>query len=225
MEHDIKHCIVNLAWGGWYAEGSKRLEKSLYYHGFNGEFIGFRDVLPPNAPKQFGSPYNLKAYVIEHAIEQGYQLILWLDCSVWAIKDPNIIFDVINKEGYYFWRSGFNCAQTCSDKCLQYFDVGRDTAETWNDCSTSMFGVNMQHPGAVKFVKRWIQAAKDGVFEGSRDHDGQSDDPRFLFHRQDQSAASIILNQQDMKLYEPGDYSYYYQADMPQSVVFTMRGM
>lgn len=225
MDANIKNCIINIGWGGWYAKGTDRLLRSLQYHGFNGDFVSFKDELPFNCPKDFGSPYNLKAYMLEYAISLGYTHILWLDCSVWAIKDPNELFDVINEQGYYAWPSGFNCAQTCSDKALEYFGINRDVAETIPDCSSSMLGLNIQHPKGKAFAELWIKAMKDGVFEGSREHDGQSEDPRFMFHRQDQSAASLIMYQLGMDQHEQNVYSSYYQAKQPESVIFTMRGM
>jgi len=105
------------------------------------------------------------------------------------------------------------------------FAVDRDEAEGMPDCSTSMFGVNLNNPLAQTFIDKFLEAAEYGGFEGSREHDNQSKDPRFLFHRQDQACASIILNKLGMKMYEPGIYSSYYEPKMNDSVIFVMRGM
>lgn len=225
MDSKTKHCIINGHDNrGWYQQGAKRLERSLVYHGFNGDFIS----LDYSEHKDYDEtcPYTLKAIALERAINKGYKRIMWLDCSVWAINDPNPIFDVITHEGWYFWKSGYNCAQSCSDKCLEYFKASRDEAEKMIECSTSMFGLNMDNPKSIEFAKRFIQSSKDGAFHGSRLHDNQSEDKRFLFHRQDQSAASIILNQLEMTIHEPNIYSCYYDAkNMNESIIFTMRGM
>jgi hypothetical protein len=224
MDSNIKHCIVNASNGaGWYPLGTKRLKESLIYHGFNGDIITFDNF--PNDEYNKQNPYNIKASAITEVLKRKYTHVLWLDCSVWAIRNPNEIFDVINEHGYYFWRSGYNAAQCCSDKCLEYFDISRDEAEKYQDCSTSMFGFNTDNELGKKFIERWLKAAKDNVFDGSRLHDNQSKDKRFLFHRQDQSAATIILNQLELKLTDPGIYSEYYSDNISKSVVFTMRGM
>jgi hypothetical protein len=224
MESKIKACIINAAIGSWYPQGQKRLVKSLNFHGFNWDVLTWDDW--PNQSFGTQNNYNVKASAFEEAIKQGYTHILWLDCSVWAIKDPNPIFDIINEQGYYFWPNGYNCAEECSDKCLDYFNVSRDLAETWKIASTSMFGINITNPIGKEFIDRFLQSAKDGVFDGSRFHDGQSKDYRFLHHRQDQSAASIILNQLECKIHEPGDLSMYAGNYMiPESVIFLMRGM
>lgn len=223
MDSSVNHCIVNGSTGdGWYPKGTDRLEKSLVYHGFNGDFISHKNW--PNNLFDKKIKYNIKASIIGQ-LNTKYSHVLWLDCSVWAIKDPNPIFDIINEKGYYFWPSGYNCAQTCSDKCLEYFNVTRDQAEKMPDCSTSMFGFNTGTAIGLEFINRWLKSAEDGQFGGSREHDNQSIDPRFLFHRQDQSCASIIINQLGIEMTPPNVYSAYYSSNMPESVIFAMRGM
>lgn len=225
MESNTKACIINAAYGKWYPQGQKRLKESLIHHGFNWDILTWDGF--PNDNYDKSCPYTIKAAAFEEAIRQGYTHILWLDCSVWAVRDPNPIFDIINEEGVYFWKNGYNCAQECSDACLEYFHVNRDEAEEWSIASTSMFGVNLNNPVGKTFIERFLQSAKDRVFHGSRFHDNQSFDNRFLHHRQDQSAASIILNKLGCKIYEPKQYSMYYEdsQETPPSVLFVMRGM
>lgn len=224
MESSIKHCIINASNGnGWYPRGTKRLKQSLIHNGFNGDILTWYDW--PNDEFDKSCAYNVKAAAFSEALKLGYTHLLWLDCSVWAIGDPNKMFDIINSEGYYFWSTGYNCAQVCSDKCLEYFNVDRDKSEGYTDCSSSMIGVNIDNPTAKEFLDKWIQSARDGAFKGSRYHDNQSQDKRFLFHRQDQSCASVILNELGMDMYSPGIYSSYYTENQNESIIFTMRGM
>jgi hypothetical protein len=223
MDSSIKNCIINVSIGGWYPKGAARLERSLNYHGFNGDFLSWDKWPNKKFPKS--DIYAIKCAAFYEAIKKGYTHILWLDSSVFAINDPNKLFDIINEDGYYFWKTGFNCRQESSDKCIDYFGVHPDTAWEWSGCSGSMMGVNMGNPLAQQFIEQWFQSCKDGIFVGSREHDNQSEDPRFLFHRQDQACASIILNKLEMKIHEPGVYSSYYEPKMNDSVIFAMRGM
>jgi hypothetical protein len=223
MESNIKHCIINVAIGGWYQKGQKRLEKSLIHHGFSGDFLTWTDW--PNDNYNKSCLYNAKAAAFEEAIALGYTHIVWADASIWAIRNPDEFFDIVNRDGYYFWMSGYNCAQVCSDKCLDYFDVDRDTAETFNDISSGLFGINLENETAARFINEWIQSAKDGAFLGSRLHDNQSKDKRFCFHRQDQSCASIIANKLGMKLHTAMQHVCYYQPKMEDNIIFTLRGI
>lgn len=217
--------VINACVGeGWYPKGSERLKNSLVHHGWAGDVLQWINEWP-NDNYDKSCPYNVKAAAFEEAINQGYTHILWLDSSVWAIKQIMPIFDIINEDGYYFWKSGYNCAQVCSDKCLEYFKTDRNKAEKYKDSSTSMMGVNMANPQGNEFITRWIQSAKDGVFSGSRFHDGQSQDTRFLFHRQDQSAASMIIGDMNLKMHNPNRYSAYYETHMNDSVILCMQGI
>lgn len=223
MDSNKKAVLINAALGGWYPKGQKRLVDTLRHHGFSHDIMTWTEQWP-NDNYDKSCPYNVKAAAFEEAIKVGYEIILWLDCSVWPVKPVEEVFDYINENGYYFWSSGYNCAQVCSDKCLEYFQITRDQAEAFSDCGSSMMGVNMANPQGREFIEKWIQAAKDGAFLGSREHDNQSEDPRFLFHRQDQSSASILIGKMGLKMTEPGEYSSYYPSDIDR-VVLTMRGL
>lgn len=222
MESSKKACIINVSIGGWYPQGQKRLISSLNLHGFNWDLMMWTDW--PNDHFSKDCIYNAKAASFEEAIKAGYTHILWLDSSMWAISDPNKMMDIINEKGWYLGTSGFNCAQVCSDACLRYFSVERNTAETYPDSHTGCFGVNLENPTAKKFMDLWIQSAKDYAFHGSREHDNQSKDPRFKFHRQDQACASIIANQLGMEMTQFGKFVSYYPNDIDK-VIFTCRGM
>lgn len=223
MEANTKACIINVAIGGWYPQGQQRLVRSLIYHGFNWDIKTWTTWPNDNFDKT--CPYHIKTAALEEVIKEGYTHILWLDSSVWAIGDANKVFDIINSQGYYLGDSGYNCAQTCNDRTLKYFGVTRDQAESIPDCASGILGLYIENPIAKEFALKWIKAGKEGAFEGSRLHDNQSSDPRFLFHRQDQSAASIIAHSLGMKLTPFGEVVSYYEKEMKENVILTLRGM
>lgn len=222
----MKKCIINVGIGGWYAKGSERLRRSLIYHGYDGDFLIWKDDLPPGAPTHESNPYAFKVYAFREAVRQGYTHILWLDCSAWCIKDPTPIFNRMTDEGYYFWSSGYNCAQSTNDNALKSFNITRDEAEKFEELSSGGIGLYISNPQASQFLEYWGDAAEKGCFKGSRFHDNQSRDPRFLFHRQDQCCASIVANKLGMKISRPGEFmSYYDPTKMSKSVIFSYRGM
>jgi hypothetical protein len=208
----------------WYPKGSERLAKSL-------DAVGWTDYKIynnyPDSVFDRSCPYTIKPEIISFVVNEIRPTrILWVDCSVWAMRNPKPIFDIINKDGYYFWSSGYNAAQTCSDKCLEYFGIDRDKAETYEDCSTSIFGVDLSNEVGAKFIINWVQSAIDGAFHGSRLHDNQSQDHRFLFHRQDQSAATCLIGEMGLKIHKPKEHCMYdTDGEAPESVIFKMRGM
>ncbi len=218
--------IINVALDYWYPKGQARLKESLYKVGYEGDILTWTNEWPKGGYNQQNA-YNCKAAAFERAIEAGYKNILWLDCSVWAIKDITDIFTAIDQDGFYMIDNGYNCAQTCSDTCLKYFNVTRDNAEKMREVASGILGISMGKSVGVRFIDRFIQGCKDGAADGSRLHDNQSKDPRFLFHRQDQSVASIVLAQMG---HRPNDtwgnlVEYDPKKVVPSKTVLTLQGM
>lgn len=218
-----KACIVSVGIGDWYGAGIDRLERSLIYHGWAGDILTWKDW--PNEKYGRGSIYNVKAAAFDEAIQKGYDHIMWLDASVWALKDPMTVFDKISSVGHFTVKNGFNGAQICSDKCLEYFGVDRNTAESYPSCAAGLMGFNLRNQRSKDFMDKWLKACQDGMFEGSHQHDNQSTDPRFMFYRHDQSCATIIMGQLWMEIEEMGQDVSLYSPDMPESTVFTLRGI
>jgi hypothetical protein len=149
----------------------------------------------PNKKYDEKNVYNAKAAAFEEAILQGYDQILWLDSPVVAMRDVSPIFEKIEREGYLTLQNGYyTCAQICNDTCLEYFKVTRDEAEKIPERASGIIGISMKNKKASEMIHMFIRACKDGACNGSRKHDGQSKDPRFKFHRQDQSVISLCAN-------------------------------
>lgn len=222
MESHAKYAIISAGTGHWYPRGINRLRRSLIHHGFAGEILTWTDF--PNDRYDKSCPYTIKAAAFDSAIEAGFTHILWCDASFWAINYVEPLFDIINHDGYYLLQSGYNAAQSCSDSCLNYFNVSRDEAELIPDSATGAIGINLSNPIAKQFIDDFRKAALDRVFHGSRHHAGQSADPRFLFHRQDQSAATIIAHKLGMKLHSFGEHVDYYPVKNDKCI-FAIKGM
>ena len=208
--------VINVALGKGYERGQLRLGRSLGQH-YRFAFINFQVWPPWDHSKD--TPYAAKAAAIQYAITQGYTTVLWLDASCIVAGDLTQLFEDIERDGVYMPSSGYNCAQTCNDKILEYFSITRDQAELIPDAATGCFGISTTHPKGIAFARMFIQAAKDGMFSGSRNHDGQSQDPRFLFHRQDQSAAGLICHHLGIEKHDFGHRCGYYPKTTPTQVV------
>lgn len=187
--------IINAGIDHWYAEGARRLRKSLKGN-FDGKLLQWIDRWP-NGNYEGRSVYCIKASAMEEALESGYEYLLWLDCSMWATKDVSPIFDKIKRHGYYAVNNGYNLAQTVSDRCLDYFKITRDEAEALPESASGIMGIDLNKNRLL--AEMFILACKEGAADGSRHHDNQSSDPRFLFHRQDQSVWSCCLAKMNLK--------------------------
>jgi hypothetical protein len=188
-----KKCVINVAIGGHYPREQQRLGETLKEHKFDGDFLSWGDFPNNNYNKQ--NRYNCKAAAFEEALKRGYTQILWLDTPAIALKSIQPVFDKIKEHGYYTIRNwSYNCAQTCSDKSLAYYGVSRDEAEKMEEHAGGVIGIDYTNPKGKALLDMFIKGCKEGACDGSRLHDNQSTDPRFLFHRQCQSVISMSAN-------------------------------
>lgn len=218
------NCIISVGVNGWYSKGIDRLERSLIYHGSNADTFFWTNIYPEGSPTHEVNPYAFKIYAFQEAIKMGYTKILWLDASFWAVKDPTPIWTIVENKGYYLIRNGETCAQNCNDTCLDYFKVSRDEAECINSIASGIVGINIDNEIAFTFLNEWANSCDRGAFKGSRLHANQSSDARFLHHRQDQSAASLVAHKLNMEIGEMGLVRYY-EPEMSKETIFAIRGM
>jgi len=191
-------CIINVIIGNdtpkqrGYAAKQERLRESLKKH-FDGKFLSWNNFPNDNYNKE--NFYNVKAAAFEEAMRQGYKQILWVDAPVVALQNVSPLFDIIEKDGYLMVKNNsWNCATTVNDACLKYFKVTRDEAEKIDEIASGVMGVNTDNPKGKKLIQMFIKACKDGAADGSRFHNNQSSDPRFKFHRQEQSVLSLCAH-------------------------------
>lgn len=227
MESHNRGILINAAWGKGYFKGSNRLERSLIYHGWVHDIKIWRD----EKINEWFNPeyvYTIKAAAFSEAEKMGYTHILWADSSFWCVQNASKIMDVINEEGGYFCRSGYNLAQTATDKDLEFAGWTRDYAETLPELASGLLGISMRHPRGVLFYRWFLNAAIAGVFNSSREHNEASQDKRFLFGRQDQVAATIAYYKAGFNNARCfGDLAAYYEPHkhLNPSVLFAIQGL
>lgn len=191
MENLNKAVIISCGVNNWYGQGVRRLERTLNFEGWGGSILTWKDEYPPNSYTHEDFPYYMKIAAFEEALRQGHTHVLWVDASFFAVKNPVKMFDLFNDQGYYFFSSGYNLAQSVNDAALSAVGLSRDDAEKINEWASGCVGINFENPDGRKLYTRWKELMDAGLSRGSRQHDNQSNDPRFLFHRQDQSLLSL----------------------------------
>lgn len=223
----MKQVVINAAYGSWYPKGQKRMIESLRKTGYEGDILTWtNEIINSHHKKEY--PYTMKAAAFVEAIKKGYTHILWVDCSVYAIKNITSIFDLIDQKGIYFWKSGWNLAQSSADSDLQWAGIDRDEAEHLHECASGIVGINIEDPKVKLLMSIFFDANNAGVCNTSRFHDNQSKDPRFKFARQDQTAFTIAFHRAGYKnehMFEQGVYSSFPQESYNKSVMLIVQGM
>lgn len=228
MELHQKPLIISAGIGAWYSKGIDRLERSLIFHGYPGDMLFWRDEYPPGCPSHSDNPYAFKPYAFAEAFARGYKNVLWLDASFWAIQNPMPLFDFINENGLYFFKSGYNLAQTAPDRLLEHYHLRREALEIVSEFATGAVGINIDNPKGTSFYTGWCKACEEGLFAGHRvRNDDDSTHPLFLHARQDQSAASVVLLRMGISSAgEDQDFvAYYNTLYNAQKCLFFIQGL
>jgi hypothetical protein len=124
------------------------------------------------------------------------------------------------------FRTGYNLAQSVSDRTLEYSGVLRDEAEHITEYASGCVGLNFELKEVRWLFDSWKRYMTDGQFNGSRSHDNQSQDPRFLFHRQDQSCLSLAMYTHRIEV--PVDapaFCHYYGTPQTDQTIFMIHGI
>jgi hypothetical protein len=196
----LNKVIVNVGAGNWYPKGTARLVRSLQEGGYEGAIMANIQI-PHGCTSHQENPYAFKVVAIEKALQAGYTKIFWMDSSIYCQLNPNHIFEIVNEHGYYFVKNGYSIGQETNDFCLKWFGVSRDKAMEMPQIASGFFGLDMEREICKEIFNKWRDACNAGCFKGSRTHSKEdSKDPRFLWHRQDQSALSLAIAPYNLKL-------------------------
>jgi hypothetical protein len=187
--------------GRFYTKGRIRLKNSLQRH-CKEDFFVYKSESQVNAPLHADNSHAFKVYCFEHLLSMGYNQIIWLDCSVFVVRDLGPIFEALDKYGYVFMDSGFKVGNWTNDRALNYFNLTRDETMNMTMLDTKFFALDFTHQKSNFFYDAWKESMLNGIFNGkvSNINQTESQDVRCNGHRHDQSCASIIYNQIDMNI-------------------------
>lgn len=223
----MKQAIVNLSTSQYY-NAQTRLVNSLKGYGI--PCFDYRSEKDIGAPLHRSNPYAFKIYAIDAIHQVGFDHILWLDSSCYAIADPKPVMDIIANKGYFMEEAGHVVGKWANDNCLRYFGLTRDEAMEIPMYSAGFTGLNFNKSIATDFFGEWRRAMEYGYFKGqwTNTNKTESQDVRCEGHRHDMACASIIAHRLDMA-YEPGGTYFQYGAPedpvRAESIIFKLQGI
>lgn len=206
--------IVNAAIGFHYRSQCESMRWHCQQHCSTDHDFAFWDDYPPRCPTQRERNYAFKKFGIEHAIQQGYRRILWMDVVYMPQRALTDLWNVVGEQGWYIPPQGDAVlGNWCSDACLDAFGVPRDVAMNIPLCFSGLVGLDLDHATGRHIWDLWRLSYEHGTWQGPHVnepgepiHDwGQkfaghcSDDKRCLGHRHDESALSCILHNLGLK--------------------------
>lgn len=213
-----KRAIVNLINNNGYLSGQERLKQAvrqftdipLY------TFINESEVL---SPPHKDNPYAFKIYAISKIREMGYDQILWLDASVYPVKDITPVFDWLTEKGIFLEEAGHLAGTWSPQYVLDYFGITKEQAMEMPMFSAGFCGFDFTNPISVEFFAEWKESMLNGMFKGSWD-----------ITRHDMVAGNIIANKRGLlPLYSPGGQFFAYvgpgYGPPKETVCFHLQGI
>jgi hypothetical protein len=211
---EAKPCVVNLA-TGQFIKGQKRLMSTLVGY----PVLTFISEAQVGAPSHQENPYAFKIYAIEEARRQGYNQILWLDASVYPVKDITPVFNWITEKGIFLEEAGHYAGSWSPDHVLGYFGVTRQESMAMPMFSAGYCGFDFRNPISQEFFAEWKESMLNGMFKGS-----------WSDHRHDMTCGSIIANKIGLlPIYSKGGTFFAYVGESfgtpKETVVCLLQGM
>lgn len=231
-EENKKRCVVSFSNSrGNYVKGMERLHESLR-NNFDGTFLGFIGEETIGAPLHTVSPYAFKIYTIEAALRAGYNQIIYVDSSCYAIRDISPCFEEIEEHGFLVQDSGYRASEYINDKALDYFGVTREEGrEIKLIGNAGLLGLDFTNPKAVQFFETWKQAMLDGLFLGewNNNKNTESESVECKGHRHDMVSGIIIHQMGLANLIKSGDswlqYAGIYDKVANETIIFKAQGL
>lgn len=205
-----RNCIISVGVGHWYPRGLERLSKSLLDCTFQGSVI-LMDSFYNEEDTHLATPYYFKMQSFEAAFALGFDNILYVDASFWAVRDVTPIFDIIERDGYIIMDNpGHTTGRWCNDNALPLLGVTREEVDKMPHCMGGFIGLNKHSPIAMELFKKWQDTPKE-AYRGSWEN-----------HRHDQTILSVHSYKLGMKWHDHKGILDYNCAD---DSVFYLRGM
>lgn len=222
----MRYCIVTVGTGG-YGRGLGRLQQSLVEQGFKGDFLSWTGY-PPNSPTHQEVPYAFKLHALAEARRQGYDCALWLDCSIWAVKPVEPIFEIIEKQGYALWDASWQLGQWCHDSGLAKFGISRDNAMKMELVIGGAVGINFNYLPARVLFEDWFECSTDGFsFLGPwrNERCEMGTDPRILGHRHDMPSLTYYARSSGLNTFKAAHLFQYWTDPLLPETVLACHGM
>jgi hypothetical protein len=203
--------VVNYATSG-YLRGQERLRSSCESIGQAIACYGPRDNFTPHADW----PYYFKIDSFRRASER-HHLLLWVDASIVTTgQSLEPIFDYLASEGCLLTWQGWNNAQWCNDGSLASFGFTRDEAERQWQVRGGFLGLNLQHPAGKLLLEETARHRDDFRGRWENRDKTESQDPRCMGHRHDQSVFSLVAARHHLKILRYDEHKWCCYDPNPQ---------
>ena len=150
-----------------YFKYAERLKQSLNEVNFNGDFYLFTKQ-NLDFPSHELIPYAFKPYAIKKVKEMGYDIVIWADSSIVAIKELNNFIEYVDKNGYAFFDNiGYTIADYTNDLCLKTMNMEKSNASKYPMIMACLMAFNFKNKYACELFNDYFNSAIAEIFFGN----------------------------------------------------------
>jgi hypothetical protein len=204
----MRTAIATVGVGASYPRGVARLLESLNTVGYAGDRHYWTDKLPAGSPPHLDTPYAFKLHALRPLARDGnYDVIFWLDASMWCLRDITPIFEHALEHGATVWRCGFSVADWCDPAPLARLQLNREEAAKIPLVAGGIVAIAPKHPLGAALLEGWWQYATDGVsFKGP-----------WTTHRHDMPSLSTLVHRLGIEPVNCPKWWAYWSASIEQN--------
>lgn len=152
------------------------------------------------------APYQFKTYLIQEAIEKGYDVVVWCDSTVRMVKDITPLLDIAAERGVAaFDNLGFPLRDWLTDIAQEHVGISDEELGHAKQIMACVVIFDLRTEKGKKIFNRWFELSRDGV---SFQNGYTSKRPGFRSTRHDQSCLSAILHTEGVELLPYGRLCY-----------------
>lgn len=178
--------FVSVAFGdSRYLEQQVRLKESIVKFHPEAKQFHWTDALPDGAHPFLNSLYGFKVHAVLHALNEGYDRILFLDPACFLLDRCDFYFDLCDAHGVVAIKDDNKLP--ASDTALAYFGYRREDIADFHLVGGSMYA--FKFPGSMKVFDLWYRAELSGVF-GSQ---FEAASEKLQGHRYDETCMALSL--------------------------------
>lgn len=205
--------IVSVAFGdSRYLQQQARLIESINKVHPEADGFHWTDQLPPGSPRFLDSLYAFKVHAVLHAINEGYERILWLDPACVLLDRIDFLFDLCRTCGVVAVKDDNKLP--ASDTALEHFGYSRADIAGFHLVGGSVYAFDMQHSKQV--FRMWYDAERRGIF-GSQ---FQAASEKLQGHRYDETCMALSLYKNGFAPLGPNVVSYNFDGAKIQKFHF-----
>lgn len=164
MGNSNRTCIVSVAFRSPYTEHSNKQWDALRDYNkirFVNELPYSEGIVKNNIVERFQkSLYGFKPHAIQHAIDMGYNKIIWFDPSVMPLEDVSTIYEQLEDSDMLIVPGKNHIKDMTNQKAFEYFGDRHNV----NHIGGTIYAFNFNSQKTIDCFNIWKQAENDGIF-------------------------------------------------------------